>query len=195
MPTNFPGPYEIRLYYTISGLQHIARYNCDLVAPPTPGTPFSDHDVVLASTASEDLQVAVDAWVALFRPCFAAATGTVDFAELWQYTSGTFDASFVSVYNIGLAMTGAGAASLAAESIMTLRTLEGGIMKLYFEETNVAVAIRDSPPFAPAAFEAIRTHVTGGNNFFLGRDTSYPFAAIALFHGQNERIFKLRYRF
>lgn len=195
MATNFPGPYEIRLYYTINSLQHTARYNCDLVAPPTPGTPFSDHDVKEKGGGSEDLQVAVDAWVALFRPCFAAAGGSVDYAELWQYTPGTFDASFVTVYTIGLAMTGAGAYNPAGETIMTFRTLEGGIMKLYFEETNVAFAVRDAPPFAPAAFEAIRNFVTSNDNWMLARDTSYPFAAIALFHGQNEATFKLRFRF
>jgi len=46
MTIHYPGPYEIRLFYTITGgtgvIQHEARYNLRVAGDPEPGTPFAD---------------------------------------------------------------------------------------------------------------------------------------------------------
>jgi hypothetical protein len=36
--------------------------------------------------------------------------------------------------------------------------------------------------------------VEGTDNWMLARDTSYPIAGMNYLHGQNERIFRKRYR-
>lgn len=201
MTLNFPGPYEIRLFYTTTPtsqvpIQHVAKYNIDLTAVPTPGTTFNLLTVVARGGVPQTLQAYVDAWVALLRPLISsAANNSVDFAELWQYTPGTFEASFVSVYAIGLAGTSGGSPILAGENILTFRSLEGGILRMHFEEfTAVAQQARDTPPIANANYEAIRVFVEGTTNAWLARDTSYPFACIALYPGQNEALFKRRLR-
>lgn len=201
MAINYPGPYELRLFYTttptsLTPIQHVAKYNIGLTAVPTPGTAFSLLTVVARGGVPQTLQSYVDAWVALLRPIISSgANNSVDFCELWSYAPGTFNASFVSVYAIGLAGTSGGVSIAANENILTFRSLEGGILRMHFEEfTAVAQGPRDTPPIGNASYEAIRNFVEGTTNAFLARDTSFPFATIALFPGQNEAIFKKRYR-
>lgn len=200
---NYPGPYQIRLKYstTPTGLvpiQHTARYNINLTGPTPPagGTLFSALTVIRRDGIPQTLQSYVDAWVALLRPLLAsAANNTVDYAELWYYTPGTFNAQFISTYSIALAGTNAGTATGAAEKIMTFRSQEGGIMKLYFEELAASAGgVPDTPPFAVGAEDAIQVFVSGVTNAWLAADTSYPFATIALYPGQNEALFKKRFR-
>lgn len=198
---NFPGPYEIRLYYTTTptgmpSFQHIARYNINLTAAPSPGTTFNLLTVVPNGGAPTTLQAYIDAWVLLVKAAMSSnANNTIDFAELWAYTPLSFEASFVSAYSIAAAGTVGSAATPANEQIITYRTAEGGIMRQHFLEFAAqGTAVPDTPPFTSASFDAIRTFVTSVNNAWLGRDTSYPFATIAKYAGENEKLFKKRFR-
>lgn len=198
---NFPGPYEIRLFYTttptgVTPIQHSARYNCNLLTSPVPGTVFSAIQIVLRSGATASLSTYMDAHAARMQPLYpSAANNTIDYAELWHYTPGTFEAEFVSVYPINLPGTNAGTATGSAQQIITYRTMEGGIMKMSFMEMAASAGgVPDTPPFAVAGLEAIQLFTVGNANGFIGRDTSYPFATIAVYPGQNEALFKKRFR-
>lgn len=199
MATNFPGPYELRLFYTTSvaavPIQHQARYNIDLVAPPTPGDTFVSMSVKTRDATNPTLQFFCNGWANLFRAAISSGAGnTVDTWELWRYVPLTFDASFISSEPVGLAGTSGSAVIPAQQSIMTYRTALGGIMKQSVLESVSVAAGRDTPPFALAALEAMRAAVVGGGNPFLGRDGAYPFTAIAHFAGTNEALFKRRFR-
>jgi hypothetical protein len=198
MTINFPGPYEIRMFYTcsvgVTTLQHEARYNLNLETEPTPGDEFGAINALERSGAPVDLAVYVEAWVDLFLALYVSTACVVSHAELWRYEAGTFSADFISAYDIAEAGVGGSNLVPGGQYIMTFRTLEGGIMKLNFLETVIATGSTDTPPFANAAAEAIRLHVLSVDNVWLARDTSYPFASIAAYPGINEAIFKRRFR-
>jgi hypothetical protein len=197
---NFPGPYEVRLYYTTapSGLPaftHQARYNVSLFGAVTPGLAFSAYDATPRAGALIPLSTVVDNWVALMRPLIGSGGGnTIDYAELWKYTPGTFQATFWGSYGIGLAGTSGGAVVAASQLIQTYRTVEGGIMRINVMEGTLPAAGIDGPPFSPAQTENVRGGIIGASNCWLGRDTSQPMAAIGQYVGQNEALFKKRYR-
>jgi len=200
MALNYPGPFGLRMFYTTTissvAVEHMAEYNIDLTdATPTPGTAFADLDVQLQDLTSDVLSTYCNAWTTLIKPLFNNGAGnSIDRYELWQYDDESFDATFISALSAGTATTGTTAATTAGQVIITYRTIGGGIMKLNFMETIIAVGIRDTPPFANATLDAINTFILSGDNAFLGRDNTFPFASIAMYPGTNEALFKKRFR-
>ena len=199
MAINFPGPYEVRIYYSVSYsvggvLTHSQRLNVRLDADPTPGTAFADINALRRDESPFDLAGEVDDWVLLMKALYSNAGVTIDYAELWKYEDQSYDASFVSTYPIAVAGTNGQATIGAAQSIVTFRTMNGGIMKLSFMESVVAEGSKDTLPFSSAQLDAIADAVVAGTVPWYGKDNSYPFACIAAFNGKNEALFKRRFR-
>jgi hypothetical protein len=198
MTINFPGPFELRLNYTTQitnvTFGHQARYNVILNPEPSPGTAFADIDIDLRGGGSALLDTYCASWITLIDELYNSTTATFQNWELWKYTPLSFEASFVSAQDIGVNGSSGAALFAAGQSILSFRTLEGGIMKLNFMESIVSAAASDPAPYTPSGLEAIRTFILGTTNGFLGRDTSYPFASIAHYPGQNEVLFKKRFR-
>lgn len=200
MTLNYPGPFGLRMFYTTTissvAIEHMAEYNIDLTdASPDPGTAFSAMDINLRDLTSDPLNTYCDAWTLLIKPLFNNGAGnSIDRYELWKYEDESFDSTFISAYNQGVATTGTTAATVAGQVICTYRTIGGGIMKLNFMETLIAIGIRDTPPFANAVLDDVNDFILSNANGFLGRDNTFPFAAIAAYPGTNEALFKKRYR-
>lgn len=200
MTINYPGPFEIRLFYTTTpsgkpAYQHQAKYNCLMDGTPTPGGAFSGMNILTRSGLTAVLSTAIDAWVTLIKPGFSNTGGnTIDFAELWEYEPNSFNASFISSYSIAVAGTGVANPVAGSEVIITYRTGGGGVMKQYFMESITGHGDTDSPPFASATWEGVRNFTIGTTNWQIGRDGNWPFTAINLYPGQSEKLFKLRYR-
>ena len=204
MAINFPGPYEIRIFYTCTAtpggaLQHEMRLNMQLNADPDPGETFENISVVTGANLTVDLDVVVEEWLTTLAPVYSTST-SFDFVELWHYpTPQSFESEFVSVYSPTVDAGSAGGNTVpASQGIYTFRTLEGGIMKVSTMETTHAPAARQTYPNMGGASQDIVDYVLEGGSIagqrFLARDTSYPFASIAYFAGQNEALFKQRYR-
>jgi len=200
MALNFPGPYEVRLFYTVTGtsavIQHEARYNIRVDPEPAPGDPFSSISVLRRDDSPFDLDGEIDDWVVMMKALFTnqGTATTIDFAELWKYEDESFDAEFVSTYPIAVAGTSATATSASGQVIVTFRTTNGGVMKLSFMETVISPGVVDTLPFANAALDTIADEVVAGTVPWMGRDNGYPFACIAAYPGQNEATFKRRNR-
>ncbi len=203
MALNYPGPYEVRIFYTVTvgsvALEHTQRLNCNVSPHADPGEEFNDITVVTrgplgGGAGFSTLKSAVDDYVALMRGIYNTTTANIDRAELWRYTPGTFEAAFVSAYNIDLPGTIASATVQAGEAILTFRTIEGGIMKLAYEESYLPPGGAQSLGVVTGPAAAIRDYVLGSSNWILARDTSYPFAGYRYNPGQNEAIFKKRFR-
>lgn len=199
MPTNFPGPYEIRIFYTVepSGyapLVHQFRYSLVLSAVPDPGTAFASIDVVLAGGGTLALHTQVDALVALLKPLMSAADATIDYAELWTYEESTFNADFLSSYDIGEAGTHASAAGVAHETISTFRTTNGGILKAVILENPGTYDVPYAYADLDSAWQAFVNYVKHATQSpFYARDNGRPFTFLKAFNGQNEHLFKKRY--
>lgn len=193
MALNFPGPYEVRIFYTVTTLTHEQRLNVRLNADPVVGTPFNEIEVLLRGDVVSDLQTEVDDWMTAIRPLFNNTTTIFTHAELWKYVPDSFAADFVSAHTINLPGNIATATQFSSQLIQTFRTTEGGIMKVSFMETIVAPA-PSVAGIAPGAVGTPQSFVIAANTPWLARDTSYPFVAIASHPGQNEAVFKKRNR-
>lgn len=171
------------------------RLNCDVDGSPAPGDPFSGIDVLRRDGTPFALDSEVDDWVDLIKLLFNSGAGnTIDYAELWKFTPGTFDAAFVSTYPIAVAGTSGSGTVPAGQVIVTFRSQLGGVMKLNFMETVIAQTTPDTLPFANAGLDAIADAVVAGTVPWMARDNGYPFACIAAYPGVNEALFKRRYR-
>jgi len=122
-----------------------------------------------------------------------AAGNTIDRAELWRFDAGTFDATFISAYTIGLAGTSVSSTQQGAQSIVTMRTKLGGIFKLSFMESVIAPAAVDGGTISNAALESIVADIETADYPWIGRDGGQPFVRIAHYPGTNEHLWKRRF--
>jgi hypothetical protein len=194
MTVNFPGPYELRVNYTVDTFDHVLKLNVKALANPTPGTPFSGIDIDDDVLGSVDLATATDELIDLLQPLFKSTDCTFTTAELWKNIPLTYQATYVSSYDINLAATGGAGTVTAGEVIYTFRTYEGGIMKVYLEEANRVMGGSRTYTQLTGDEQDLVDHIIAPNARYVGRDTSSPFAFLKLHPGQNEAIFKKRYR-
>jgi len=194
MALNFPGPYELRYFYTVDSRVHQLRHSLQLNDTPSVGDAFSTIiPIERDGDAVTSLNTHVDNFVAVFLPFLSSADGAVNRVELWKYTPSSFDAMYVSVYDISLAGTNVAATIPASQVIWTFRTQEGGILKITILDTTVGAGISLVPPL-PTVAQNIADYINNNNSIVLGRDTSYPFSVVGYYRGQNERLFKRLYR-
>lgn len=200
MASNFPGPYQLRMYYDVApgafaNVTHRMTMNIDVTNSPSPGTPFSGIDVsrrvgidVALDTVASELQ-------GVTRPLMSTADALITYAELWKYTPGTFDAQYISTYDISLAGLSGSAGRVTGVQIYTWRTAEGGIMQIYLMETvdtgNDQVAYNnlgaDDTNFMDFFYE-------DATSYALGRDTSHPLVPLRMSASRHEALFKQRFR-
>lgn len=199
MALNYPGPYEVRIHYTVTTgiaiMTHVQRLNVRVEGTPDPGEDMANINFLRRDDLPYAADSEIDAWVALIRPRWAVhASNNITHAELWKYEPNSFDASFISTYDINLAANGAGTTLIAGQEIYTFRTSEGGIMKLSFMQTVQAQGGPQVYSALNAGQKAIVDAVRFGSSPWLARDTSYPFAFIRMFPGSNEALFKKVFR-
>ncbi len=194
----YPGPFEVRLQYTITisgvALQHTQRLNCDVTSNPTPGTIFSGVTVTKSGGGTQALNVAVDAWVAIMRAKFSNAACVITHAELWKYTPNTFETSFISDYVINLNGNGTGSEVINGEGIYSFRSVGGHIMKIFLMEP---IQVNGAPVVYTNMFtpdQNLVDAILGANNSWKARDDTFPFVFLRFFPGESEAIFKKRWR-
>lgn len=190
MATNFPGPYQVRIKYSVGERLHVQRLNVVVDGTPDPGTPMADIDFVEAGSGLVDGDTALVAWVTLMKPFLTDDDGDFINAELWKFEAGSNDASFVSVTSLGIAGTGTGDTIPASQIIWTARTANGGTLRIELLDTQIAPSFPDFAPFTLATNQAIDAFLTGSGNWIYGRDNSYPVAMNGYFPGQSEYWFK-----
>jgi hypothetical protein len=193
MTLNFPGPYQVDLHYTIDSIDHTAKLNCRLLEIPDPGITFDEVHVVTKVSGNTLLDSAVDDLIDLLKLHFAADCEFVN-AELYACNPWNFDRIWLGSYAIGVVGTHAGVYSPASEKVHTYRTQEGGILKITLEETTIDFFAKTSLGAASSYEASLRDFIVSDANWILARDTSYPIAALNLLYGQNEVIFRRRYR-
>ena len=194
MALNFPGPYGIEFSYTVDSLTHRQNVNCSLTTTPDPGISFSDVDVVLKGGGSQQLDEAVDDYIDLVAAIYTTTAEWVN-AQLWEYSPLSFERRWIASYTIGVNGDVGSAYTPASEYIITYRTAEGGTMQLRYEEVSISSFAKVAVPTGSGAVAALANYVIGDSTgWLLARDTSYPVAGLWILPGQNEAIFKKRYR-
>jgi hypothetical protein len=198
MTINFPGPYELRVFYTTTvavAIRHTQRLNLDCSGVITPGDAFSTIQPVYkpGAPSTPKLDVIAETWVDQMK-AFYNTSVTFDGFELWKYAASSFDASFVSAHADTDAGSSGSSLQPAAQSIVTFRTGLGGVMKLSFMESVIVPAGTDTGTMSNASLETLVASLEGTVYPFWGRDNSFPFTRIAHYPGQNEALFRRRYR-
>lgn len=194
---NFDGQYEVTIIYdtTPSGfllLEHSLTFDVLPIGDFPAGTDFSDVEIEQRNGLTTTLDLTVDALVAGMIGIYPAAT-TIIRAELNYIPEGTFAKTFISAYAIDEIGT-AGASQVAQQATYTFRSLGGGSGRLQFMECSISGNSKTSYPYGSAAQNAIPDFVTAVEGTIIARDNSFLFANLHLSLGQNERLFRKRFR-
>jgi hypothetical protein len=200
MAINYPGPYELRFFYSTDvtpggSRDHVMRLNLNLQSDPTPGAAFSTINAINAASSTNALDDVAGEMEALLAPLYSAADSTFDRWELWKYETDTFNAQYISALDAVTSPSGGSDANPAGQVIFTFRTSEGGVMKVVLmEPINTPGQSLGYASLASVNTDFIDYFLDSANGWFIGRDTSYPIVFLKFHPGQNEAIFKARYR-
>lgn len=193
MAKNYPGPYEIELHYDVDGEEHVARYNCDVVTAPTPGQDPATINLATRDGAGIFLSVAVNEWVNLLKARFDTGTNFA-FYNFYSIAPLSTVRTFITTGTLNVAGTSVSSPRLAGQMTYTFRTAEGNTMKIVTLESVDISDIRVPYAGTGAGNQAIMDYVIASDTWFLARDTSCPIAAMNVVGGQNEAVFRSRYR-
>lgn len=191
--TNYPGPWEIRIAYSVvttyGTKHHSCRMNVDVDTDPGPGSAFADYDLKSRAGLYYTAESWTDAFVDLMKVLYKADS-TIIAAELWKYATGSYNAAFQSAYSIGVAGTNVGTTQSFVQNILTFRSQNGGSARLNFMETCLGAGATDPYPTASTPINDIFDLVTALQSPVIARDGGYLFAPLNYLPGQNERLFK-----
>ncbi len=199
MALNFPGPFEIRQFYTVTvggdALEHVLRLSVDLTTPIAPGEDFTNIFGESPNGAVVSLATLVDRLLGVISPFYTPTSTNFGRTELWEYTPLTFDANFVSQYNSAVVPSGGTAPVDSYYSIFTFRTIEGGVMRATLLEMDVARNDQELYPTGTPKLDDVFDEIVNPDfSLYVGRDTSRPFSALRVSFGQNEAIWRKRHR-
>ena len=196
MAINFPGPGIVELFYTVDGLQHKQTLSVRMEGTPTPGLDPLSYDLVQRDQIPINFPLWVSQWVTLLRPMYGALNMTFDRADLWWSDQTSFDKIFLTSESIALPGTGSNNENIANQMTMSFRTLEGGQMRVALMESSdgIPVNARQGYPTSDPETNALMAYVISTDSVLLGRDSSPPYSAIAVSSGQNEALWRKRYR-
>lgn len=193
MAINFPGPDEVEINYTCFNLDHSMRLNCKVVGTPIVGQDPTTIEVLQRSGFPLALDVAVDLFVEKLLPLFAPDATFNDY-NLYQYTEGTFDKTYITTGSLAEDGTAAGVTQLAHQNTVTFRTQEGNGMKIVLLESESTNQLKLPYATVGTTYKNLMDYLTGTTNWILARDTSYPVVPLNVVGGQNEKLFRIRYR-
>lgn len=192
---NFPGEYQVEITYIVGIIEHKMSLNCDVVGGfVVPGTDPVNIDLQTKGGSSVQLAIAVPAFVNLLKKLWHDDCSFVDYT-FWRFDVGTYDRNFIATGSLAIDGDSASENNIAHQQTLTFRTVGGGILKLVLLESIFAGNLKQSLPAASNADTvALRDFVLSDNNWIIARDNTYPVAALRLLGGQNEKLFRKRYR-
>lgn len=198
MAPNYDGQYEVTIVYDtvptgFTQIEHTLTFDILPDNEPMAGTDFENIEILTRASVPTTLDVAVDAFVAGMIGIYPASA-TVIRAELNYIPEGTFAKTFISAYPIDEAGTNAGTSAVAWQATYTFRSLGGGSGRIQFMESVLNANSKISYPYGSAALNAIPDLITPISGFIIARDNSFMFANLHLSQGQNERLWRKRYR-
>lgn len=197
MATNYPGPYEIEYNILVLGENHKLRFNCVALSSPAPGTAMTAINLQTKAGTPATAQACADNFWAQLRPFYHTGASLTGFT-LWQYPiANSFSKSFVSS---GVPTNPAGLSAVVptqgGQFTLTMRTAAGGILKATLLETSVTTLIRSTlvANAAGTTSEKIAAYLLSTAAWQIGRDDAFCIAPLYQVGGQNEAVFKMRYR-
>jgi hypothetical protein len=195
--TNFPGPEEIRLFYsaTQGGIvyPHVHRFSVDVAGDVDPGEAMSEYPLNLKGGTTQAADAFIDDYVDLIADLYRTDTDFI-YAELWRYVPDTFDSFFLSAHTVGQVGANAGATIADQQSIITFRSANGGGARLDFRHTVGSEQVTRSFPTPNTTINNLAAFVTGSLSPIKARDNGFLIAPIHWLSGLNEHLSKKRLR-
>lgn len=161
----YPG--FVKLYYTVVSKEHVATLPCKpffSVGATWYVEQKGDPTGTLWSTC-------VSAYVNVIKPLFFTSV-TFTYAELWNMASVDADPVYQDTFMLGVPGTGATAVNLMSQTVISGRTQDGGIAKLYLMETSAAVNQKIKPVYT-SSYLAIQTYMLGSTSWIVGRNGGF----------------------
>lgn len=201
MATNFPGPYSVEYAYTTSVggviLPHTLQLNCLALSNPAPGTPVASINLQTVSGSPRALQTCVDDLWAFVRQLYHTSSICLGFT-LWKYpTAGSYARQFITA---GIPALPAGASAAATtpawQATGVYRSGGGSVMKLQLMESvhTAKTTVALVPNVAGNADQKLAAFVISANGWLMARDDGFPITPLTLSAGENERLFRERFR-
>lgn len=198
MPTNYPGPYELRFIYqtAISGfptLTHQLRLSFEAQDEGDPGDPISEWTMKRRGGGVVDAET----WATDFATILKTLLDTnadILTVELWKYDTGTFNAAFQTVEPLNIAGTAGGSGNPDGQQIITFRSQNGGIAKVDVRRGVVTKGASQAFPTGSTPVNNLAAIIAEPTSPIKARDNGYLFAALRYLPGENEKLFKNRAR-
>lgn len=195
MTVHQPGPFLLDIPYVQTGQVHHFTVNCDVIGDASVG--IAPTVVTMRSKGSGPLILsgaADDLW-GVIRALMPDTTIASQYV-LWKYNGTNLDKTFISGGTL-TAPNGSNVADavLASQMIITYRTGAGNIGKLIANDTPFTLNIR-VPLGTGYTTETgpIKTYLLSADCIVMARDRSFPVAGLNESLGQNEKLWKRRYR-
>lgn len=195
--TAYPaGPYLLTIDYVWSNLSHELSINCDTIGDPETGTDPAEVTIRNKNGSNQLLEDAANGFWDVVRVFFHLQTLASTYS-LWKMNAFNDDRLFIS----GGVLTNPNGANIsepntpAAQAIYTFRSGMGNILKLVLLEG--VWGDNEKVPMASdltAGVLGLRTYMLGDTSIVMARDRSFPVAPINSSYGQNEKVWKRRFR-
>lgn len=199
MARNWPGPFSVEFSLTTTigsiAVQHSHEVNCYVVGDPVPGTLVDDLSVVTRSGSSAGLIFSVQNYWMFYRQMLSSAT-VCDSYTVWRYLPNSEDKTFIATSDVDNPTGNGGAATPAHQIKMTFRTALGNIMQLMVMESHfggdyLQPLIASGSGSAP---QQLAAYVLSSSGWLVARDDAFPVAALRIGAGQNEVLYRKRFR-
>lgn len=114
---------------------------------------------------------AVDSYLAVIKAFYHSSASWTN-AELWTLASAESDPIYREGYMPGVAGTAATSPTPMAQLVVSGRTQEGGVAKLYLMEPSLVVNQKLKPPYA-TTYAALATYMLGSTSWIVGRNGGF----------------------
>lgn len=188
MGVNSLAPGFVKIKYGTAGNQSTMTLPVKPVSPQ-PGTFANQVDTADGTPAT--LSVIIDDFVALIVPFFGTDV-SFGSAELWSKPLPESDPVFVEAINLDTNGTNAGTTDRTLQAVMTHRSSNGGLHRLYLIGIVGEPDVRDLAPFDSNAGQALSDYLISGSSFIFARDNGRLFAPIAFTTKTNDTLRKKR---
>lgn len=195
---NFDGIWELRTWYRttptgMTTMEHRMSMDVAVNGDPPVGTEFNVINLDTKDSDTRTLQNWVEALGTVLAPLFDD-TANIFLYELWKIPEGTTDATFISALAADIDGTNAiDPAQPAHQSTLTFRTYAGGTARIQLMETADARNGRFSVgSYAPMG--DLSNLISQDGSPVKGRDNAFIFWPLADNEGQNEKLWRKRYR-
>jgi len=190
----YPGPGLVELDYSVDGLSHVMTFSVIPDGTPVIGDPADEILIFEKDGQSSLLSVRLDALRQLLDGIFDTAVSSFNTWNFYMVTPSSFERTLITSYSTGTPTFSASPYNPAYSEIYTFRTLNGGIGKVTLLETIHTSKLQLSPSQILTAQDAIAIWFTDNNTPAVGRDNGYFHQLLRVSGGENEHVFKRRYR-